>query len=201
MTSPRPTAGTLATAGPRRPDLVRGIRDARPELRPGLLAAFLTDVLTGLVTAEAEAIREHSITDLGLNSLAALELRRTLSADLGTDVLLDVLVGGPTVAELSAVLAGSPAFRTTGEVAPGPGMPTAESASPEPADERHSAPVSRDPAHWLRHHRLTATARVRVFCLPYGGRRRLRLPRLGGGTARRRRCLPGAVAGPGEPLA
>ncbi|MFC7265711.1 beta-ketoacyl synthase N-terminal-like domain-containing protein [Streptomyces lutosisoli] len=150
---------------PRRPDTVRQIRQATPDQRPDLLVAYLTEVLADLVTVGPEEIREHSIADLGLNSLAALELRRQLSADLGTDVPLDVLVDGPTVGELSLLLTKLPALRPTPEASTGGGT-----ANEEPAAELRSAPVSRDPARWLRYERLTPKPRVRLFCLPYGGR-------------------------------
>jgi surfactin synthase thioesterase subunit/acyl carrier protein len=122
-------------------------------------------MLTGLVTVDAEEMRERSIAELGLDSLAALALRQRLSAELGADVPLDVLVDGPTVGELAVLLAALPTFRPT----PGAGTP-ADGRDQEPAGQRHRAPVSRDPARWLRHHRLSRNPRSRLFCLPYGGR-------------------------------
>ncbi|MFI5825024.1 beta-ketoacyl synthase N-terminal-like domain-containing protein [Streptomyces rishiriensis] len=164
------TAANTATdgTGPEgldRAGLVRQLRQAAPDRKPEILVAHLTHVLAGLVTVDAEEVRERSIAELGLDSLAALELRQRLSADLGADVPLDVLVGGPTVAELAVLLAGLPAFRPTPET----GVP-ADGRGQEPAGRRHYAPVSKDPARWLQHHRLSRRPRVRLFCLPYGGR-------------------------------
>ncbi|MFI1030618.1 beta-ketoacyl synthase N-terminal-like domain-containing protein [Streptomyces sp. NPDC020951] len=165
-TATEAVTGRADAEGPRRPDTVRRLRHAAPDEKPEILVAYLTDALADLVTVDAEEMREHAVADLGLDSLAALELRRRLSADLGADVPLDVLVDGPTVGELAALLAALPAFRPD----PAAGAP-ADARDPEQhGGKRHSAPVSGDPARWLRHHRLSRHPRVRLFCLPYGGR-------------------------------
>ncbi|MGW2050893.1 beta-ketoacyl synthase N-terminal-like domain-containing protein [Streptomyces sp. NPDC001858] len=170
-------SGRAEAEGARRPDIVRRLRHAAPDRKPEILVAYLTEVLADLVTVDAEDMREQAVADLGLDSLAALELRRRLSAELGADVPLDVLVDGPTVGELAALLAALPAFQPTpaaGAPADAPTHATVDAPTdtrdPELGGKRHSAPVSGDPARWLRHHRLSQNPRVRLFCLPYGGR-------------------------------
>ncbi|WP_405487357.1 beta-ketoacyl synthase N-terminal-like domain-containing protein [Streptomyces sp. NBC_00096] len=150
---------------PRRPDTVRRLRRATPDEKPEILLAYVTGVLPGLITVDAQDMSEHSLSDLGLDSLGTLRLRQLLFADLGADVPLDVLLGGPTVGDLATLLAGLPAFRSVpGSVGP------ADARDQASVGERHSVPVARDPARWLLHHRLSRSPRVRLFCLPYGGR-------------------------------
>ncbi|MBT2408797.1 MULTISPECIES: beta-ketoacyl synthase N-terminal-like domain-containing protein [unclassified Streptomyces] len=158
-------AGRADSGGPRRPETVLRLRRATPDEKAAILAVYVTGVLADLVTVAREEMREHSLADLGLDSLGAVRLRQLLFADLGADVPLDVVVGGPTVGELAVLLAGLPAFRS----APG-SDPPAHAQDQAHAGKRHSVPVYRDPARWLRHQRLSRSPRVRLFCLPYGGR-------------------------------
>ncbi|MFJ4683026.1 beta-ketoacyl synthase N-terminal-like domain-containing protein [Streptomyces sp. NPDC088789] len=90
----------------------------------------------------------ESLADAGLDSLAALELRRLVQTEAAVDLPADLLIAGPTLAEILD--------RVTASV------------------EGHTATAPRraydtDSARWL-----PATPRddraVRLFCLPYGGR-------------------------------
>ncbi|MFD5134392.1 beta-ketoacyl synthase N-terminal-like domain-containing protein [Streptomyces olindensis] len=88
------------------------------------------------------------LAETGLDSLAALELRRRVRAEAAVDLPVDLLIAGPTLDEvLDRVMAS-----VEGHAVAGP-----------------RRPYDKDSARWL-----PVTPRddcaVRVFCLPYGGR-------------------------------
>jgi myxalamid-type polyketide synthase MxaE and MxaD len=86
---------------------------ASPAQRPALLAAFLVDetaAVMGLRPEELDA--DLPLTDLGLDSLMALELRNRVEAALDVELPIMQLVEGRSIAELTteltALLARSP---------------------------------------------------------------------------------------------
>lgn len=146
---PGPRRSAAEEAGPRRADVVERYRAAPDGLRPRVLGDYLRTVLDPSDDpGPAGAPPDRTLADLGVDSLRALELRGRLRGDLGVEPPLDALLHG-TAAGLAAALGGL----LLADAPAGPGRP-----------------VSREPARWLRHARLTDTARLRLFCLPYGGR-------------------------------
>ncbi|TQE16284.1 hypothetical protein SipoB123_41850 [Streptomyces ipomoeae] len=134
---------------PARRDVVDRFLKASGELRPHILGAYLRTLLE--VSDDAAGLGRppgRPLAEIGVDSLRGLELRGRLRTDLGVEPPLDGLLHG-TTADLVGTLAGLLA----GDGPPRPGRA-----------------VSNEPARWLRHARLTDTARVRLFCLPYGGR-------------------------------
>jgi len=131
-------------AGPPRADLLE---------RPGELTRFLTGVAGELLSLPAgEVPVERPLTDLGLESLAALELRRRLRAELGVDVAVELLVDGPPLTELAERITGAAGMDARSD---GRGQ--------EPHDHGPDGEL------WLPR-RPREDAPVRLFCLPYGGR-------------------------------
>ncbi|HSK77422.1 MAG TPA: AMP-binding protein, partial [Thermoanaerobaculia bacterium] len=79
-----------------------------PEERPGVLAAFLAERVAAAVGVPAGAVfPEQPLTSLGLDSLAAVELKGSVEAALGLPVpLADLLQGVGTRALAEKILAG-----------------------------------------------------------------------------------------------
>ncbi|MCX5359785.1 polyketide synthase dehydratase domain-containing protein [Streptomyces sp. NBC_00124] len=88
------------------------------------------------------------LSETGLDSLAALELRRRVRAEAAVDLPVDLLIAGPTLDEVLD--------RVTASVE---GHPVSETRRPYDTDS----------ARWLPAAPRDDCA-VRVFCLPYGGR-------------------------------
>lgn len=114
------------------------------------LADLLGDADNGPVPTDV------SLAELGLDSLAALELRRSVKQEFGVQLPLELLVQGPTVDGLAdsvsrLIDAGDEERRGRGERIPW-----------------HSHEYSMDSRKWLAHSRITSNPRVRVFCIPYG---------------------------------
>ncbi|MFH9672450.1 beta-ketoacyl synthase N-terminal-like domain-containing protein [Streptomyces sp. NPDC017405] len=144
-----PWRSAAEEASARRADVVERYRAAPDGLRSRVLGDYLRAVLDlSDDPGPAGAPPDRPLADLGVDSLRALELRGRLRGDLGVEPPLDALLHG-TAAGLAAALGGL----LLADAPAGPGRP-----------------VSREPARWLRHARLTDTARLRLFCLPYGGR-------------------------------
>ncbi len=135
--------------GPGRGDLVDRFLAASEEVRREILAAYLSSLLAGPGDAHGAGLSaDGRLADLGVDSLRGMELRTRLQDDLGVQPPLDVLLHG-TIAEL---------------------LTTVRDLLVPGASPCLVRPVSLEPARWLRHARLTDTARLRLFCLPYGGR-------------------------------
>lgn len=133
---------------------VGGVRAASaPGRRSGAEGvAALREVLTGMVAEllrlpPAEVPADRPLAETGLDSLAALELRRRVRAETGVDLPVDLLIAGPSLDEVVERVAGPAAG--------------AAPAAPRPYDV--------DGARWLPV-APGDDAAVRLFCLPYGGR-------------------------------
>ncbi|WP_344291939.1 thioesterase domain-containing protein, partial [Streptomyces synnematoformans] len=115
-------------------------------------AAALRELLTGMVAEllglpPAEVPADRPLAETGLDSLAALELRRRVRAETGVDLPVDLLIAGPSLDDVVERVAGPAAG--------------AAPAAPRPYDV--------DGARWLPV-APGDDAAVRLFCLPYGGR-------------------------------
>lgn len=82
------------------------IASAPPSARPQILESFLTEQIARVLrTSAANIEREKPLTEIGLDSLMAVELLNRIESRLGVIVVTADLMSGPTVVRLAAVLA------------------------------------------------------------------------------------------------
>lgn len=121
----------------------------------GHLVAVVQDILGN---GDGDVPLDVSLAELGLESLAALELRRSVKNEFGVQLSLELLIQGPSIESLGASI-----LRIINGAD--------DSGSRDEADEQvswHSGEYSTQPGDWLAHERLTAAPRARLFCIPYG---------------------------------
>jgi thioesterase domain-containing protein/NADP-dependent 3-hydroxy acid dehydrogenase YdfG/acyl carrier protein len=104
--------------------------------RAAALTATLVDRISEALGAKEKARADQALDAMGLDSLMGVELRAQLQAELGIDVEMALLLSGPTIAQLSAVLservsANAPAAPST-EVEPPRVTPIQPSGSRPP---------------------------------------------------------------------
>ena len=112
-TSPAPTppAFTPTNATAPAPDSARAAR----------LTAYLASLIAKAVDRPASWIEpERPLTDLGLDSLMAMDLRNRIDADLGIVVPLTTFLQGPSIADLVAELAAAETQDRAEPLAPSP---------------------------------------------------------------------------------
>jgi acyl carrier protein len=62
-------------------------------------------VLTDRFSIAPSSIEDHtSVADLGINSIAVLELARTISEEFGVEVGISLIYEGPSIQELAATV-------------------------------------------------------------------------------------------------
>lgn len=121
--------------------------------RPGVLTDFLAETAAGLLRQPADEIPAgRPLSELGLESLAAMELRKRIRTGTGVDLPVELLVDGPSLDELAQHIASE--IDTDDE-------PEATRSAPRAYDL--------DSARWLGT-AVRETSKLRLFCLPYGGR-------------------------------
>ncbi|MGC4746938.1 beta-ketoacyl synthase N-terminal-like domain-containing protein [Micromonospora sp. DT201] len=111
------------------------------------VVGYLTAAVRGLLAGETPAV-DRPLAEYGMDSLAVLELRRRITADLGHDIPVEYLLQGPSIRELAALLTG-----------------TGDGGEPGAAYGRD---YDLSPESWLAHGSDRAGADVRLFCVPYG---------------------------------
>ncbi len=86
------------------------LRDLSVHERPSKLAAHLTSALAAILGVDAATIDDvRSVTEFGLDSLMALELRNHIRAEFGVSIPTVRLLGGPNLRELAqSILADLP---------------------------------------------------------------------------------------------
>ena len=123
------------------------------EQRKSYVTQFLVEQIALIFSMPEEDIQiDRSLRDLGIDSLMAIVLMRTLEVGLGISYSLHDLLQGPTIAELTHFVLG-----TT------PTTPEAQSA------EMVTKFVSKSTNPWIAHRKVRAEARTKLFCFPYGG--------------------------------
>ncbi|MFG1919665.1 beta-ketoacyl synthase N-terminal-like domain-containing protein [Micromonospora sp. NPDC048898] len=121
---------------------------ARTRPRPEALDGYLRDLVAELVRLPTgELDPDVPLADAGMESLAALELRRRVRAELDVELPVELLLDGPSLTGLrDAVLAH-----------------TGRTGAAEPPRDYQT-----ESGRWLPRIVRPADA-VRLFCLPYGG--------------------------------
>jgi NADPH:quinone reductase-like Zn-dependent oxidoreductase len=133
---PAPWPGTGRTNGASADDALsfRGaLGRATPSERVGILALRITQHVCRVMGLEPTESPEPTqpLSELGLDSLMAVELKNRIDADLLTSLHISTLLQGPTIAELSERLVLEYAKANAGEIAAVPPAPLAESSDVE----------------------------------------------------------------------
>ncbi|MDR3491851.1 MAG: beta-ketoacyl synthase N-terminal-like domain-containing protein [Gammaproteobacteria bacterium] len=111
---------------------------------------FLTEQCANIFSIPKEEIEvNRSLQDMGIDSLMAIVLMRTLEMGLGISYSMHDLLEGPTITELCDFVLStvSPVQSTTPQVI--------------------KAVTVSNP--WIAYRQVQAHAKVKLFCLPYGG--------------------------------
>ncbi len=125
-----PGAVRAVAAGDAVPSTVLALRNAEPAEREQVLSSKLQHQLADILgAAPAEIELQVSLLELGLDSLMAVELKRSIEQSCAVLVPLVDLLGGPTLAELAAKLLPTLALEPEGSVdanvqLPGPSVST-----------------------------------------------------------------------------
>jgi myxalamid-type polyketide synthase MxaE and MxaD len=101
-------AGATASA-PARGELRRALDAAPPARRGAMLLAHLDEGLRRALGLDGRLDPQRGFADLGLDSLAALELKKRLEADLDRALPATLLLDYPTLARLRDFLLDEPA--------------------------------------------------------------------------------------------
>ncbi len=129
-------AGSRPAAKPQQPVLER-VRNAPAGKRHGVLVGYVSEqVARVLGLGEADVIDQRQpLTDMGLDSLMAVELRNLLGPGLGLERSLPatIVYDYPSVREMAAFLETQLPFDRSGAAAPGPADGPAEANRAEPA--------------------------------------------------------------------
>nr|QLK00633.1 polyketide synthase dehydratase domain-containing protein [Micromonospora carbonacea] len=138
-----------------RPALAAELLALPTDARQARIRDHLSTVLGELLRRDAGDVPTTvSIAELGIDSLAGLELRRSVKRDTGVDLAMELIIQGPTVDGLAETL--------TNLLEPG-----ADPVAGVDGDW-YTRDYELDRDRWLAHHRISAAPRVRLFCVPYG---------------------------------
>jgi surfactin synthase thioesterase subunit/3-oxoacyl-(acyl-carrier-protein) synthase/acyl carrier protein len=119
-----------------------------PEERKDKITDFLIEQLAIIFAMPKEDIKaDHSLKDMGIDSLMALVLMRTLELGLGATYSMEALLEGPTVNELVDFVISANALDTI----------VTENKPPKKSTS------------WIAYHQPQNQPKFRLFCLPYGG--------------------------------
>ncbi|HYX18244.1 MAG TPA: SDR family NAD(P)-dependent oxidoreductase [Nostoc sp.] len=141
-----------------RDSLRNALLAASPEEAQDLLESYISEqVARVLGTSAAKLNIKQPLTNLGLDSLMAVELSNRLKKELGVEVPTMKLLGGANIAQLAAEQLGQliPAKSTSATIS---------------NSEIHSRPsVTAPTSDWVVCHAPRPNARLRLFCFPYAG--------------------------------
>ena len=148
-----PAGVPAVTAAAEQPSLAAELPALPADARDLRLRDYLGAVLGTLLRRPAGAVpSDVSIADLGIDSLAGMELRRVVQRDLGADLAMELIIQGPTVDGLAETL----------------GRLLEPGADPAVGGDWYTRDYDLDPARWLAHHRVSDRSRARLICIPYG---------------------------------
>jgi malonyl CoA-acyl carrier protein transacylase len=132
------------------------LKAAQPaERQQSVESHLLKQVARVLGTSPAKLDRSKSLTNLGLDSLMAVELSNRIEKDLDVSVPTMKLMGGSSISQLAKEL--------VEQIAPATTTTTATSQT-----QSHSW-VTTSATDWLVFPKPNPDARLRLFCFPYAG--------------------------------
>lgn len=126
---------------------------ATAEQRNTVLIEHLQQITTDVLNIPSEDINPaDSLMDMGMDSMTGIMFQAAIERDIGVELPLENIIQGPSLTELTAQL-----------VAEMPNAVADEQASPI------AAVSGQDDADWFVHSKYRDSAKMRLFCLPYGG--------------------------------
>ncbi len=148
--------GATPSAPPQDAAITDALQAAAPEARLGLL-------MTHIQSRAAQTLRvpvsqldaQEALTNLGIDSLIAVELRNWVRNDLDVDVPMERFLTSPTLSDLAAAINDQLIVELPGEL---PGQ-----------TEVATQPATAATSNWVTYPRPEPQARVRLFCFPYAG--------------------------------
>jgi acyl transferase domain-containing protein/surfactin synthase thioesterase subunit/ubiquinone/menaquinone biosynthesis C-methylase UbiE len=131
------------------------VNNARGQTTDQTLRAYLRERIASVLEMEIDDIKdEHTLRELGVDSLASMQLRASIQQDWGIEAPVSEWLKDPSLAALSVLLTQSL----------NKGCDRAPAVMSLPDAEANS--VNR----FFAYHRSQPDPQVRLFCLPYGGR-------------------------------
>lgn len=122
------------------------------EERKHNVTQFLIEQIAVMFSMPVEDVDiNRSLRDMGIDSLTALVLMRTLELGLGTTYSMHDLLEGPTIVELTDFVVNN--YQPS-------------SSSVIQLEEKH---VQAKPANWISFRQQQNNPSLRLFCFPYGG--------------------------------
>ena len=115
------------------------------ERKPTVINFLVDQIAIIFSMPKADVEVERSLTDMGIDSLSALVLMRTLEVALNTNFALQDLMAGPSIADIAHVVLA--------------GITVVETAKPVIAQKNP----------WIVHRQPNKAAKMRFFCFPFGG--------------------------------
>jgi surfactin synthase thioesterase subunit/3-oxoacyl-(acyl-carrier-protein) synthase/acyl carrier protein len=121
---------------------------AEVERKPTIVN-FLVDQIAIIFSMPKEDVEvERSLTDMGIDSLSALVLMRTLEVALHATFALQDLMAGPSISEIADIVLAAYTFSNT-------------------SDTTKLVVTEKNP--WIAHRQIKPAAKMRLFCFPFGG--------------------------------
>jgi len=140
-------------------DIATQAMAAPPQERSELLTKYLKERVAQTLRVSTAVVDEHEpLSNLGMDSLTAVELRSWIQLDLGVELAVEQMFTTPTVGELAIAVAaelGGDAKVSAGSSAEQGAVPTASQPGPS--------------AGWVVRPSPNPDARVRLFCFPFAG--------------------------------
>ena len=140
------TSGQAATANKASIN-VEQLNSVSPEQQQTLLIGYLQERASQTLRVPAEQLDAHqALSNLGIDSLIAVELRSWVQNDLQLDLPLERFLTTPTIHDLALVMQAQ----------------LCSDGSSEVSDQSHAS-------HWVTYPKPNPQAQIRLFCFPYAG--------------------------------
>jgi len=147
-----PTGQTHDARGKEGDPVLRLLRNALPESRRVILEDYVVQKVAKVLGSSPESIdRQRPLTDLGLDSLMAVELQIMLELDLRMQVAMVKLVQGISVSGLAEVVLEQLAMDVPDVVTSDTEAGTVSLPAQEPVQEKAAHTMADEPAISLRH--------------------------------------------------
>jgi len=145
----------------------RKLDDATPDRKSDVLVAYLREAIADVLGLSAAEISPgDTLTDLGVDSMTGMVLQTAIERDLDVSVPLETIIEGPKLTTLAGQMAADLPGEPEGAASIVPAPVPAPAMPPASAPTRSSVA---NPDLWFVHSKRRQTARMRLFCLPYGG--------------------------------
>ncbi len=130
------------------------LKQASLEQKEAILTPYLQEVTAKVLDIPLSEVNViDSLIDMGMDSMTGLMFKTTVEHDIDIDIPIEDIIQGPSLSELAhniaVLMPGVDRQDTTRLIT--------------------QAPLSHNNELWFLHHKVNPAAKVRLFCLPYGG--------------------------------